>query len=76
VLEYADEAECRFIARACNAHADMLRACDRARELLQLLASMGLINGDVPVEQVAINYGETMAELDFAIAKAKEDSPK
>lgn len=30
VLEYATEADCKFIASACNSHADLLAACKAA----------------------------------------------
>lgn len=79
VLEYATEGEARFIVRACNCHADLLRyaeleaeytaLCDRRRPDWSPFALMAWVEANgIGNEPVGAWLGRIRAE---AIAKAK-----
>lgn len=72
VCEYMTEGEARFVARAANAHADLLAACDKAEGFVKYALEFWDWRNFPNLEESAQLL---LKQLQEAIAKAEPECP-
>jgi len=66
IARFLEDADAAFIAQACNAHDDLLAACEAAREFVRDISPDGH-----PEDLSEADFSQMADMLDAAIAKAR-----